>query len=239
MPAGEELSFAEPELGPVCTVPSDFAALVALAAARRPELVALREGTAALTALERAEAAGWAPDVFALAFLSAAYTPGRDWLETRFVIDPLNHVTPGALVGLRWQLQGPMATARADEQRARAAVLGHLGRWAELGIPAELRRAYEEAVRAGKDVESGGEAVGKAKKWMVQAAADYSVGLLDIRETFDAVEAYVSLRTAVMKARYDYNVAMAALSAATGTLDGDGDILYLTRPETQTERTDR
>jgi outer membrane protein TolC len=118
-------------------------------------------------------------------------------------------------------------------------VLGHLGRWADLGIPAELRRAYEEAVRAGKDVERGSEAVGKAKKWMVQAAADYSVGLLDVRETFDAVEAYVSLRTAVMKARYDYNVAMAALSVATGTLDGDSDILYLTRPETPHERTAR
>ena len=62
------------------------------------------------------------------------------------------------------------------------------------------------------------------------AAADYSIGFLDVREVSDAVRAYVTLRTALMKARFDHNVAMAALSKATGTLDGDSDLFYLRRP---------
>jgi outer membrane protein TolC len=202
--------------------------LAARAAARRPELTALREGAAALTALARAEAAGRAPDVFVMGFLDAAYTPGRDWIQSRFIVDPLNHVIPGALVGLRWQLQGGMAAARAEEQRARADVLARTGDWAGAGIPAELRKAYEDVRRADRDLASAAEAVKKAKQWMVQAAADYSVGLLDIREVSDAVAAYVSLRTAVMKARFEHNVGMAALSRATGTLDSGGDDdLYL------------
>jgi outer membrane protein TolC len=216
-------------------VPKDFASVASLALQKRPEIVALREGEMALDALARGEAAGFLPDVFLMAFISAAYSPGRDWIQTRYVIDPLNHFIPGVLVGLRWQFQGNTAEARAREQRARAEVLRRMGEWAGLGIPAEVRRAYEDVQRAAKDIERGTEAVGKAKKWMVQASADYSIGFLDVREVSDAVEAYVTLRTGLMKARFDHNVAMAALSKATGTLDGSADLFYLAPPETRTQ----
>ena len=223
----EAFSVAEDELLPVGRMPEDFVSVAALASERRPELAALREGQSALAALARAEAAGRAPDLFVLGFVSAAYTPGRDWLQTRFVVDPLNHFVPGLLVGLRWELQGGMAPARAAEQQARADVLRHMGAWAGAGIPAEARKAYEDVRRADKDLERAGQALQKAKRWMVTASADYDVGFLDIRELSDAVEAYVTLRTAVLKARFDHNVGMAALSKATGTLDGDARLFYL------------
>ena len=235
LPAGESIAFAEEELAPVGRVPEDFTSMAALAQQRRPELVALREGERALDALARGEAAGFLPDVFVMAFLSAAHTPGRDWVQTRFVIDPLNHFVPGLLVGLRWQFQGGMANARAQEQLARAQVLRHMGEWAGLGIPAEVRRAHEDVVRAIKNIERGTEAVGKAKKWMVQASADYSIGFLAVREVSDAVAAYVTLRTGLMKARFEHNVAMAALSKAAGTLDDDDDPFYLAPPDVRTQ----
>jgi len=235
LPAGESIVIAEEELAPVGRVPQDFTSVVALAQQRRPEIAALREGEMAITALSRAEAAGFMPDLFVMAFVSAAHTPGRDWVQTRFVIDPLNHLVPGLVLGLRWQFQGGMAQARAQEQRARAEVLRHMGDWAGQGIPAEARRAYEDVQRAVKDIEHGTEAVGKAKTWMVQASADYSIGFLDVREVSDAVQSYVTLRTALMKARFDHNVAMAALSKATGTLDGDSDLFYLARSDARTQ----
>jgi outer membrane protein TolC len=223
----EPLTFAEAELRPVGALPPDLASLVTTANLRRPEIAALHEGQDALNALAHAEAAGLAPDVFIMAFVSAAYTPGRDWLQTRFVVDPLNHFTPGALIGLRWQFQGDMAAARAQEQTAHAEALKRIGEWAHDGIPAEIRRAYEDASRARRDIDQGTTAVVHAKQWMVQASADYAVGFLDIREVSDAVEAYVTLRTAVLKARFDHNVAMAALSKAIGTLDAGDDAFYL------------
>lgn len=235
LPAEESITTAEEELGPVGHDPKDFASVAALALQKRPEIVALREGRMALDALARGEAAGFRPDVFLMAFISAAYSPGRDWIQTRFVIDPLNHLIPGVLLGLRWQFQGSTAAARAQEQRARGEVLRHMGEWAGQGIPAEVRRAYEDVLRAAKDIARASEAVGKAKQWMVQASADYSIGFLDVREVSDAVEAYVTLRTSLMKARFDHNVAMAALSRATGTLDGGDDLFYLTPPETRTQ----
>lgn len=39
----------------------------------------------------------------------------------------------------------------------------------------------------------------------------------------------------LMKARFDHNVAMAALSKATGTLDGDSDLFYLARSDARTQ----
>ena len=165
-----------------------------------------------------------------LGFVSLAYTPGRDWVENRFIVDPVNHFAPGALLGLRWQLQGNMSGARAAEQRAHADALARIGDWASAGIPAEVRKAWEDVHRGDLDIERGEEAVKKAKRWMVEASADYDVGMLDIREVSDAVQAYVTLRTSVLKARHDRNVAMADLARATGTLDLDSKIFYLEPP---------
>ncbi len=230
MPAAEPIEVAEDELLPVGQLPDDLFGLAMIARQNRPELTALREGNKALAALGRAEHAGYFPDFFLMGFISVAYTPGRDWVENRFIVDPLNHFAPGALLGLHWQLQGGMAGARADEQRAHADVLARLGNWAEEGIPAEVRKAYEDVKRGDQDLEKGSEAVKKAKKWMVESSDDYGVGLLDIREVSDAVQSYVTLRTAVMRACYDRNVAMADLTRATGTFDGDAKLFYLEAP---------
>jgi outer membrane protein TolC len=227
LPAGEPIEVAEDEQLPVGHLPSDIADITRLARDNRPELAALLEGGKALAALGRAEHAGYWPDFFLMGFVNVAYTPGRDWNENRFILDPLQHFAPGAILGLRWQLQANMAGARADEQHAHAQVLARLGNWAEDGIPAEVRKAYEDVRRCDQDIEKGEIAVKQAKKWMVEASADYDVGLLDIRELSDAVSSYVTLRTAVLKARYDRNVAMADLARATGTLDGEAKLFYL------------
>jgi len=234
---GTTLTFAEDELLPVGRPGLDFERLVALAQQNRPELVALREGNQALSALSRAEAVGLAPDLFLLGFVELAYTPGRDWLQTRYVIDPLNHVVPGVLLGLRWQFWGNMAAARAEEQRQRANVLAQMGRWAEFGIPAQVRQAFEDVQRARKNLDEGDQGLAKAKRWMVQASADNAIGLLPLRDLFDAVEAYVTLRLAGLDARFDHNVGMAALSRATGTLDGDSDQFYMAPPQAADKET--
>jgi outer membrane protein TolC len=231
LPMSETIAFPDDEQVPVGTLPRDLGAAMKLATEKRPEVTALREGQIALDAMKRAEKAGFLPDVFALAFLDAAYAPRRDWIETRYVTDPLNHFIPGFMLGLRWLFQGDMAQARAQEQGARSDVLRHMGEWAAWGIPAQVRAAYEDVVRARKSLEGGRGAVRSAKQWMVQASADYSVGLLDIRELADAVTSYTTLRTALMKARYEHNVAMAALSKATGTLEDGSNLFYLAPPE--------
>jgi outer membrane protein len=192
--------------------------LVLLALQHRPELAALREGRAAYDALARAEAAGDLPDFFALAFASAAYTPGRDVADSRYVQDPLNGFYPGLLVGARWQLTPGMAGARADERRAAAAQLSELERFARSGIPAEVKAALEDLQRAKADLEAARPGVAAAKAWLVRAEADAAVGLGTPGEVTDAARAYAELRVVSLDAAFRHNVALAALARATGTL---------------------
>ena len=226
LPAGTQLEPAEPELMALGVEPSPLEALIAEALAGRPEMVALAQGITAHQRLAAAEWAGVLPDRFAMAFLSGAYTPGRDFVNTRFVVDPLHHLIPGVIVGLRWQLQGDMPAQRANEARAEASRLAGLEAWAKAGIPAEVTRSFRDVTRARRDLPELAAGVQKGRQWVVRAAADYEVGFGDSRSVSDAVEAYALLRGGELEARYRLNVALAELAHATGNLAGGASALY-------------
>jgi outer membrane protein TolC len=211
---------------PIGGEPGELTALLERARDSRPELTALSEGAKALSALAEAEGAGALPDLFAMGFLSAAYTPGRDLVDTRYVVDPMQHFVPGVLVGVRWNWQAGRADGRASERRAEASELERTRTWALSGIPAEVRKAFEDALRARADIAEAEKAHKRAKRWVIVALADQTVGLADSRAIVDAVEAYATMRVSYMDAKYRYNVAMAELAAATGTLDLKDGALY-------------
>jgi outer membrane protein TolC len=229
LPRGTGLEFSEKTLELLDPGPLDEEALVRLALSNRPELRALREGHAALSSLSEAEQADDLPDFFALAFASAAYTPGRELVDTRYYTDPLNHFVPGAIVGVRWRFNGSMATRRADVTRGMASELARTREWALHGLPAEVTKAFEDVQRARRDVEASDTAVQRAKKWTVQASADFGIGLGSTRDVTDASAAYAQLKVAYFTAKWRHNVALAQLARATGTLTTSGGRLYPTQ----------
>lgn len=232
LPVGSTIEPKEPILELLPTALPPKTALIARALQARPELRALSEGSAAFTALARAEYAGNFPDLFALAFASGGYTPGRDVANSRYVRDPLNGFYPGVLVGARWQITGAMASERAGEVRAKARELDEARRWAVAGLPAEVVKALEDVERAAHDEADAQRAVAAAKRWSVQASADYSVGMGDVRDLTDATQAFVQLRVAAYDADYRHNVALAELARATGGFSaGSDNPFYPTREE--------
>jgi len=231
LPKGSTAEPTEDTLELLPTVSLDKQALSVLALRERPEVRGLAAGSGAYLALADAEEAGNLPDFFAMAALSAAHTPGRDWLQTRFVVDPLNHFVPTVLVGARWQWNGGMANARGAENRALAADLQHKAVWAEGAIPAEVNRAHQRVIRAFQDSAEADKAVTLAKKWLVSASADYSVGMGDSRNVAEAAQSYVQLRLAGFDARFRHNVALAELAKVTGTLTAANSPFYPTRAE--------
>jgi outer membrane protein TolC len=220
-----ELELSESSLEAIDHGTGPATSLIDLAKSKRPELRALAEGADAYDDLAEADRAGHKPDFFVLGYVSGAYTPGRDLIETRFLVDPVNHFAPGLLVGLRWRIPGIGDGSSADEHEAAAERLRKLREWAVGALPAEVRKAYEDAERARKDIEESAGAVNRAKQWMVRASADYAVGLADSRDLDDAVRAYVGMRLAYMDGKHRHNIAMAELAKATGTLvSGESDI---------------
>ncbi|MDD9969607.1 MAG: TolC family protein [Myxococcales bacterium] len=226
LPARTSLSPEEQWLELLPTPPADAGPMIRMALDQRPELRALSEGSAAYHALAQAEAAGNLPDLFAMAFLFGGYTPGRDVVDTRYVRDPLNGFYPGVLVGARWQWTAGMADRRADENEAKARELAHTRRWARAGLPAEVQKAFEDVQRAKRDADESERTVKNAKRWLVQASADYSVGLGESDAVTDAAQAYVQLRIAHFDAKFRHNVALADLARATGTLSSPRNPFY-------------
>jgi outer membrane protein TolC len=219
LPEGASVEPKEPGLALLPQPVPERSKLVALAQRQRPELRALAEGGAAYQALAAAEAAGKLPDFFALLFAQGGYTPGRDVVDTRYIRDPLNGFYPGLLVGARWQFTGNMADKRADENQAKANELLEMQRWAKIALPAEVTKAFEDTRRAKADDEAAEAAVETAKRWSVEASADYSVGLGDVRDLTDATQAFVQLRVAAYDAKYRHNIALAELERAIGGFD--------------------
>ena len=219
LPEGASIEPKEPALALLPQQVPERSKLVALAQRQRPELRALAEGGAAYGALAEAEAAGKLPDFFALLFASGGYTPGRDVVDSRYIRDPLNGFYPGVLVGARWQFTGNMADKRADENQAKANELLEMQRWAKIALPAEVTKAFEDTQRAKADDQAAEAAVETAKRWSVEASADYSVGLGDVRDLTDATQAFVQLRVAAYDTKYRHNIALAELERAVGGFD--------------------
>ena len=150
--------------------------------------------------------------------IDAAWTPGRDWLDTRFVVDPLYHVVPFVALGARWQIWGPMASRRRDEMLAQARRYGHLLEWARVGVPAQVADAWHRVEQARGDLAEARGGLHRARQWMVGAAADFAMGLAVSRDVTDAVQGYVTMRLAYADAVRRLNTALAELGHATGTL---------------------
>ena len=118
---------------------------------------------------------------------------------------------------------GVTSGRKAEQMQAQADRYEALRRWAEAGIPAEVRVAVEDVQRARKDMAEAKVALPRTKQWMVRSSADYAAGLGDARDLTDAVEAYIIMRTQGLEATQRLNVALAALAKATGTIvRGDG-----------------
>jgi outer membrane protein TolC len=217
---GTAIEPADARLEAIPTGKLALAELVRRAHSDRPELVALADGAAAFDALAQAERSGYLPDIVALGFVSGAYTVDRDPVESRFVYDPARHFVPGIGLGLRWELWGDLAGARADEQRARSAELQHLESWAQAALPADVTNAYEELERARADLPVLAATSVSAKEWVVRANADYAVGMVDSIALRDAVEAYATNRLAELDAVCRFNIALAHLSRAIGAVSG-------------------
>lgn len=226
LPKGVTIIAADEYLEPVSMKSSRIEDVIELALNNRPEFEALKEGILGFEKLADATEADYFPNIFLAGLVSAAYTPGREFVQSRYVFDPLGHFVAGALIGAQWEIQWDMAGQRAREIEADAIKLAGLLEWAEQGIPAEVNQAYQDVVRARRDILQLAETVPLTKRWVIKASANYGIGLGSSRDLADAVTNYVLLKTAELRAVYRLNVALAELAKVTGTLVGAETPIY-------------
>jgi|Deesub1362A_J573_1020465.scaffolds.fasta_scaffold00358_35 outer membrane protein TolC len=183
---------------------------------RRPEFIQLREGIKAKRALVEAERSGYYP-VFFMGFKgSIAGASNRDRLHNPFVFDEFNHSYASVFLGLRWTIDFGITKGRLMEAEAELNKLLEKKRYADEGIPFEVRKAYLEIEKARKDLMATESAYKNAKRWLVTALSNFDMGVGEAEDVADAIKMYALTRADYLRAVYNERLSYANLHHVTG-----------------------
>ena len=81
-----------------------------------------------------------------------------------------------------------------------------------------MRDAYNKAREAGARMDTARQGEKSARGWVASVLQADAVGTASSKDLADAYLAYFTLHSRVLQSAYEWNVALAALSRATGTL---------------------
>jgi len=183
---------------------------------RRPEFIQLREGIKAKRALVEAERSGYYP-VFFMGFKgSIAGASNRDRLHNPFVFDEFNHSYASVFLGLRWTIDFGITKGRLMEAKAELNKLLEKKRFADEGIPFEVRKVYMDIEKARKDIKATESAYKNAKRWLVAAMSNFDMGVGEAKDVADAIQMYALTKADYLKAIYNERLSYANLIHVTG-----------------------
>lgn len=191
-------------------------AYLARARAHRPELAAARAGAAAAHQLARLEKNRLWPDLALVATAKAAAAGGVDNPPSAFANDPFNTTGLGVGLALRWTIDPLAQVARIRQTRAEAAQADDLARAAVVATDLEVRQAYSAAAQAHARVEAARSGEKSARAWVASVLQAQAIGVADSKDLADAYIAYFTLRTRMLSAIYDFNLAAFRLRRALG-----------------------
>jgi outer membrane protein TolC len=211
-----EFEIADRHLKPASRSVFDLDTYIEKAKLFRPEFTQLREGLRARQALIRVAKSDYYPTFFAAGFFSYGVSSNRDYLKNPYVHDPFQHLVTGAVLGLKWDINFGITSAKLQSARAEHEKLLETKAFAEAGIPLQVRKAYLEIIEAQKNIEASEESYTSARKWLISAVANFDLGIGEGKEIFEALRAYAENRAENYKAVYNYNLALANLDHTTG-----------------------
>lgn len=213
---GKELVLDRKELPMELTAPAPMEEYVGKAMTGRPELAQLKRGIEARRSLADAAKADLYPSVFVALIGSAAGAPDRERFSSSYWRDEFNHADIGGVLGTEWHFdlgigRGKLARARAEHRK-----LEHTLEYAEQNIPVEIAKYYEDVQQARAATESYKKSTTAARRWVISAFADFDFGTGSARDLLDAIERYGKNQGEYLNSLYNYHVAMARLTYATG-----------------------
>jgi outer membrane protein len=182
----------------------------------RPEVKALENMVAAKRELANVEWRRQYPDIVLIGTAAYAYASSVDTPHNAFASNPFHTMGAGLAAGFRMPLDLGQKNARAAKLRAEAEEAEQKRREALNGISFEVEKAHTELREAEErmKVVKAGEKAGR--QWIAAIAQNLAVGLSESRDFSDALLAFFQARVRYLQSMYDYNVAAAALTRASG-----------------------
>lgn len=190
-----------------------------LAMGNRSEMKALKAGITARQALIDGERTNRLPLFFLGGLIDIADTPNH--IRTRqgspYAYDPYNSSNIGFGLGFRWNLDIWKVNAKMKSLKAEYYKLVHQKDFAEKGIPLEVKKAYLEYKEALANIGHASEQLDHSKKWFLQSVVAWGFGVGDTREVLESVIFKGLSDKNYFEAMLGHNIAIGALSKATGT----------------------
>jgi outer membrane protein len=183
----------------------------------RPEVKALQYLVASKRSLAQLETRRQYPDIVLIGTAAYAYASSVDTPQNSYYNDPFHSFGAGIAAGFRMPLDLLVKNAHAVKLRAEAEEAEQKRREALSGISFEVEKAtteMKEAEERMKVVQKGEKA---GKQWVAAIAQNLAVGLAEAKDFSDALLAFFQARIRYAQSIYDYNIAAAALTRATGT----------------------
>jgi outer membrane protein len=213
---GIDLEIEEKKLNYQETPLEPLDAYVARARGLRPEFVQAKEGLIAKKELVDAAYADFFPQLFLAGFYSIAGATNRSWVKNPFIYDPLYHEWGGVVLGAQLSINFGITKGRVNEARAEYGKVKSLQEQAEMGVPIQVTKAYEELVEARKNIKSLEDSYKNARKWMVSASSNFDMGVGDIKDLSDSFAAYGKMKADYYRSIYNEKIGWANLVQATG-----------------------
>jgi outer membrane protein len=214
--APADLDADEAPLEAIATTPHTLDDYKDAAKQSRPEIKALEHLAAAKRALADFEWRKQYPDLVLIGTAQYAYANAIDTPKNAFANNPFNTTGAGIAAAIRMPLDLGIKNAHAMRSRAEAEEAEQKRREASSGILFEVEKAHlelKEAEERMKVVQKGEKA---GRQWIAAIAQNLAVGLSETKDFSDALLAYFQARIRYLQSMYDYNVAAAALTRATG-----------------------
>jgi len=186
-----------------------FAYYLSLADKHKPEKQQLAFGIAAKEFLAKAEFKGQLPTIGLLAKYDFAQTDVREDQQSVFANDPYNRDNFIIGLGVKWDFQWGLQSAKAAKYRAEAQELEAKQLLAQVGIPVLIKKAWLETKEATARLLAATRAYRLGKKWLSRATMGQASGLGDTKRY---VEAYQARAEAIFR----HHMAWAELSRTVG-----------------------
>jgi outer membrane protein TolC len=207
---------ADRKLLPVDATIGPLDAYLAQGPEQRPETRQIKTGLAAQSAKVELEEARYYPTVFLSTGVRWAHAGNRTKQTNPFASDDFNFVQPVGVVGIHWDLNFFLTSAKVEEARADLDRLAAQQRDAASGLQLEIRRAYSDVEQARATITVAEEGRKAGRGLLILSLSNFELAFGEAEELFKALGAYTETSTDYFRAVHDYDVAVAALSKAVG-----------------------
>ncbi|MBI5548722.1 MAG: TolC family protein [Deltaproteobacteria bacterium] len=218
-PENESLELAETSLPPApAAEPPPLAELIRQAWERRSEARQLKHGREAALSLEEAERLANYPTLALVGQLVASWSPVRQDQHNTFAYDPYNDLSGGLALAVKFDLDPARANARGDTARAMVDQVDGLARFAQTGIPLDVRRCRDEVDQARRLLSVSEQGATAARKWMLFASAGYAAGTGETKDVLEGLAAFVQAKKGFNDQLLALHMANAQLALSVGSI---------------------